>query len=50
MVGRETLTIIAEVMLMEATAGLYHALAAIHSNKLSNMAKVAERRFVSGAL
>ena len=50
MVGREILTIIAEVKLMEATAGLYHALAAIRSNNLSSMARMAERRFVCGAL
>jgi hypothetical protein len=50
MVGRKILTIIAEVMLMEATTSLYHALAAIRSNNLSNMARMAERRFVCGAL
>jgi len=50
MVGRKILTIIAEVMLMEVTTSLYHALAAIRSNNLSNMARMAERRFVCGAL
>jgi hypothetical protein len=37
-------------MSMEATTDLYHALAVIRSNNLSNMARVAEHRFVCGAL
>lgn len=45
-VERETQTIIAEGTLLEATMGLYHAMAAIRSSNPSNMAKMAEFRFV----